>query len=182
MTALCPPRSPQPYVSFLLTLSETHSASSGLMIPHQATSSGFFKDRPSVDILPGVHSRTAQARCFGMPTPIDTLVPPSWSLTTLTVSSTRPSAGLLHPTADHEVHRVSAHALPRVRASSPMPHPPEHSPRVVAVPYVTAGRCPLAVTGCPPAQPRGFSPLASPLHITAVASCHVPVALMGFPI
>jgi len=182
MAALSPPKRTQPYVAFLLTLSETHLAPSGLMTPHQATSSGFFKDRPSVDILPGVHSRTAQALCFGMPTPIDTHVPPSWALTTLTASSTRPFVGLLHPTADHEVHRVSACALPRDWAFPPMPHPPELSPHQVAVPYVTAGRCPLAVTGCPPAQPRGVSPLVSPLRAVPVASHFTPVALMGFPI
>jgi len=145
MAALHPPKRTQPYIAFLLTLSETHLASSGLMIPHQATSSGFFKDRLSVDILPGVHSHTPRAMCFGMPLPRDTHVPPSWALTTLTASSTRPFVGLLHPTADHEVHRVSAAALPRRLAFPPMPYPSELSPRQVAVPYVTAGRCPLAV-------------------------------------
>ena len=50
MTTLTLPKKIQPYVAFLLTLSETHLASLGSMIPHRATPTGFFKDRLSVDI------------------------------------------------------------------------------------------------------------------------------------
>lgn len=38
------------------------------------------------------------------------LVPPSWILTTLTVYTAQNLVGLLHPTADHEVHQVSTSA------------------------------------------------------------------------
>jgi len=58
-----------------------------------------------------------------MTMPIATHVPPSWSLTTLTASSTGPFAGLLHPTADHEVHRVFARDISTSPTSSPMQTP-----------------------------------------------------------
>jgi len=58
-----------------------------------------------------------------MTMPIATHVPPSWSLTTLTASSTGPFAGLLHPAADHEVHRVFARNISTSPASSPMQKP-----------------------------------------------------------
>jgi hypothetical protein len=68
---------------------------------------------------------------FGWKVPPFQHVPSSWFLTTLTASSTNGGVSLLHPTADHEVHRVSA---PRNRsrdsskAFPPMLHPPERSP------------------------------------------------------
>ena len=44
---------------------------------------------------------------FGRRAPTRQLVPPSWVLTTMTVSSARDLVGLLHPTIGHEVHQVS---------------------------------------------------------------------------
>lgn len=78
---------------------------------------------------------------FGPVLPRTVHVPPTWSLTTSTGSSSRTAAGLLHPAPDHGVHRVSARAvtvvrlrLPacvvRSRASSPMLALQRLAPRV----------------------------------------------------
>jgi hypothetical protein len=52
-------------------------------------------------------------KCFGPALPGAGLGPPSWFLTTLTVSSSSRGVGLLRPTTDHEVHRVLCSAVPR---------------------------------------------------------------------
>jgi len=84
---LLSPKGPVPDRAVSLPLSETHLASSGPVI-YRAPPTGFFKDLPSVDVLPGVHSHTPQAMCFGMTMPLVTHVPSSWFLTTSTVYST----------------------------------------------------------------------------------------------
>ena len=75
--------------------------------------------------------------CFGVTMPIVTRVPPSWVLTTLTASSTGPCASLLHPAADHEVHRVSTLDVQVQRVLTDAT-PSRVFPSRVAVPVVTA--------------------------------------------
>lgn len=75
--------------------------------------------------------------CFGMTMPIATLVPSTWSLTTLTVSSTGPFASLLHPATDHEVHRVSTPGVPAMHVLTDAT-PSRVFPSRAAVPVVAA--------------------------------------------
>lgn len=83
------------------------------------------------------------ARCVARPHPkMHALLPSAWFLTTSTVSSAPCVVGLLHPTAGHGVHRVSAStALTKSRSSvrhnrvSPRCTTPlEEHPAVTAVP------------------------------------------------
>jgi hypothetical protein len=123
-------------------------------------------------------------------------VPPSWSLTTSTVSSAREAAGLLHPAHGHGVHRVSRRRMPVRRPASRTTLPAaglapyEEFPSPAAVPR-HRGRFPLAVTRpdgacdasqdtrCQVPQPtsphqggrlQGFAPLTNPLRPTTVSS------------
>jgi hypothetical protein len=92
-------------------------------------------------------------------------VPPSWFLTTSTVSSASRVAGLLHPAADPGVHRVSARGVParRPRSSSASPrcrsNPPKKSSPKAATRH--RARCPLAVP-CPTAAAPRLVPLPVP--------------------
>jgi len=88
-------------------LSETHLAPTGLT-SGQAPPTGLFKDRPSAVSRAGVLSHTLSPACFGSKVPPSVLGPSSRFLTTSTVCSTNPAAGLLHPASGHGVHRVSA--------------------------------------------------------------------------
>lgn len=88
--------------------------------------------------------------------------PSSWFLPTSTASASGRSAGLLHPTADPEVHRVAAPAVP----SPPGVVGLERSLRCLALQSlplprsradVATGPCPLAVAGCHPPTSRPCS-------------------------
>lgn len=163
-----------------LPLSETHLASSGPVL-YWAPPTGFFKDLPSVDVLPGVHSHTPQAMCFGMTMQLVTHVPSSWFLTTSTVYSTRPFPGLLHPDTDHGVHRVSASDACAPAASPLVPPPFEALPSRAAVPVVS-------VRPLPPRRHRLLtgptSRSCSTRESVAPRDCcqsRAPVAPLGFP-
>jgi hypothetical protein len=123
-------------------------------IPTGSSSRGLAHSSPSPCSC-CVHSGLALCRssslAFGSRVPAPTPVPPSWFLTTSTVSSATGLAGLLRPATGHEVRRVVTrdvvHTLRRVplvssRTASLQPLPPRRSYR-----------------------PRGFAPLANPLSL-----------------
>lgn len=149
----------------------------------RAPSIGLSKDLASPPFPPRDPLPRTEVR-FGQPLPAGCLGPTSWFLTTLPVSSPSKSVGLLHPTADHEVHRVSCSAVPSQgpvdEHSSPMFTPsrafPLQQPTRRHRRIVPPRRYEL-----PPARPRGLHPLKSPLRIRTVAGEDPPVALMGFP-
>jgi len=149
----------------------------------RAPSIGLSKDlasppSPSRNPLPRTEVR------FGQPLPAGCLGPTSWFLTTLPGCSPSKSVGLLHPTADHEVHRVLCSAVPSQDRGTSTPrrcsHPPEHSP--LQQPTRRHRRIvPPRRYELPLARPRGLHPLESPLRDRTVAGVTAPVALMGFP-
>jgi hypothetical protein len=117
---------------------------------------------------------TDVAAGFGPMPPGTVLVPPSWSLTTSTVCSSRALAGLLHPAPDHGVHRVSASApcsAPAVACAAGVGLVPPHRcstlqsfPRSCSRTRVTAGLSLLAVHQLAMlARPRGVAPHERPL-------------------
>jgi len=119
-------------------------------------------------------------------------VPSAWFRSTVTVFSTCKLEGLLHPSADHGVHRVSppwraCSLLPtiplRIRRFPSMPHPSERSPPSAAVPHVTVRRAPLPFPHLREerARLRGFHPLRSPFSRRGVAARTGSDALLGFP-
>jgi hypothetical protein len=120
------------------------------------------------------------------------LVPPSWSLTTSTVCSSRALAGLLHPAPDHGVHRVSASApcsAPAVACAARVGLVPPHrcstlqsSSRPCSRVCVTADRCPLVVHQLAmPARPRGLAPHVRPLRSRDVAAVVPARDSLGLP-
>jgi hypothetical protein len=133
------------------------------------------------------------AASFGLSGPPSRHVPPSWFLTTSTVSSATEVAGLLHPAADHGVRRVSRirgrrtasretvgrEALPATRFI-----PLEESPSSAAVPC-HHGRCLPAVTR-PTTDRRSGPPKWTPTpavgtsnRIAAAGRRHRPGRLQG---
>lgn len=113
-----------------------------------------------------VSTPTHLAMCFGPTLPRVEHVPPSWVLTTLTAFSTESFAGLLHPAADHGVHRVAVlgHALARFGTFPPMLHPPEPSPPEQPCPTSPQAIAPSPSSVATPTRPRGLAPLVSPLR------------------
>lgn len=114
-------------------------------------------------------------------------VPPSWVLTTLTVCSTGWLVGLLHPTADPGVHRVST-PVPACRPwcrSVPTDAMPSRAfPSSAAVLHVTVGRAPLPLPRTPLGERsrlRGLHPRGSPWPCRDVAAVVRLEALLGFP-
>jgi hypothetical protein len=101
------------------------------------------------------------------------LGPPTWFLPTLAVSSPSGFVGLLHPTTDHEVHRVLHNVgLSFHRAFFRAPHrctPFRVFPSQAGTVTSPTRSCPLAVAECESARPRGLAPPGSPLHGNAVA-------------
>jgi hypothetical protein len=104
--------------------------------PDRDSSLGVVNDRPSVDIVSGVHSRSSPrseerprgfvpvrgvvpfgaASIFGPELPNSELVPPLSFLPTSAVYSAGHFAGFLHPAADHGVRHVSEPRLARFTA------------------------------------------------------------------
>jgi hypothetical protein len=136
--------------------------------------------RPSVDIIRGCPLPRAETRFVSTVPPVE-LAPPAWFPTILAAFSTCDLPGLLHPGADHGVHRV---ALDRFAERSSFPD---------AIPSRAFPSSPAA-----PSSPRLRAPLPSssvrPLHSTSgpcsdeesVAATRrfrrdPPVALLGFP-
>jgi hypothetical protein len=130
------------------------------------------KDRPSIDITTGVHSRRpwpldlSREREDRAPRSLRHRAPQPSARSVLVVLHHldgllhRRLAGLLHPAADPGVHRVSARSVCRPsHASPPMPYPSElvHLQSRISV---TGDRCPLAVPGLRPQRgPGGFKAL-----------------------
>jgi len=138
---------------------------------------------PSIDVLPGVHSRRddlAVLPTSGPGLPTWTLVPSSRFCTASTAFSAlilapklenRGVAGLLHPAADPGVRRVSGHPLrpPLLVCRAPpsprrVSYPSKDSPRLQPH-HVTMAVAPLPFPSSACAverRLRGFAPLASP--------------------
>jgi hypothetical protein len=145
---------------------------------------GCFKDHPSVDVTTGVHSRKTEALLRrGAATRF------AWSAFVgshhLDGLLHRGLVGLLHPTADPGVHRVSAlgptcpswlRGFPS--GASPSRAFPSSSSRS-ARRRVAMPPCRCVVRGR--RRLRGLHPLGSPLRERAVADLLPPEALLGFP-
>jgi hypothetical protein len=122
---------------------------------------------------------------FGPALPHACLGPPSWFLTTLTGCSSGSFAGLLHPAADHGVHRVAAPPchLPVVgrRAFPTVPHPPELSPLAQQARRHRRTLPPRRQPGCEPCSTS--RPCSTRESVALPPRCRgaAPVALMGFP-
>jgi hypothetical protein len=163
---------------------------------YRAPSSGFFKERPSIDITTGVlswhpcasRSRTAHPRrsmtslpslgvhgAFGHPLPRGRLVPTSWFHTTLPVCSTGGSQAccILLPTLGFTAFppvarwRIGAACFPAgAQALQSFPHPHSRDD-------VTVIRCPPDVAGCLPLcgtrRLQGLAPWKCPLCAPVVA-------------
>jgi hypothetical protein len=111
-------------------------------------------------------------------------VPPSWFLTTSTACATMGLVGLLHPTADHGVHRVSTSRAPRARAASRRPHrchTLQSFPLAGSRAHASASRCPLAVDR--PGASLTSRPCSTDESVASATRCRIaePVALLGFP-
>ena len=125
-------------------------------------------DTPPSTCTPSIHSRAVAKPRFG---PVATShpdpVPPSWFRTTLTVSSARRVAGLLHPAADPGVHRVSAD---RLQADGGLPRdarfPSRRCRRPVArLPAPTLGGCSLqGPSACARSPSRTAAPSRRKTH------------------
>lgn len=63
---------------------------------------------PPPTCLRSVHSRAVLPQCIEPKDPSLDCVSPSWFCTTSMISAASPVVGLLHPTAGHEVRRVSS--------------------------------------------------------------------------
>jgi len=137
---------------------------------------------PSPSSLGSVSTPAHRATCFGSTLPRAEHVPSSWFLTTSTASSTESPAGLLHPTSDHEVHRIAAAPRSRVFASFPTGATPSRAfPSQVAAPNVSAGTFLLAVIGCnTDPTPRPYSTRES---VALACRCQPTLARysLGFP-
>lgn len=146
---------------------------------------GLCKDRLSIDITSGAPQPASPCGALRHTLSGRVRGPSSWFLPTSTVCATGRFAGLLHPAADHEVHRVSAPAVPsRFRVGRSGAFPPmlalQSIPLLRSCIGVTADRCPLALQAAA-CWPRGLAPRKSPLRPAAVADRASPVALLGFP-
>lgn len=129
--------------SYVLRRSETHLVPPGRLKPgafHRVLQRPPLRRHDRWCPLPraGAH--------FGGSVPTDPRVPPSWFLTTLTASSTFGGVSLLHPTADHEVHRVLCSAVPSQgpvdEHASPMFTPSRAFPSPTADPTSPPHRAP----------------------------------------
>ena len=114
---------------------------------------GLCKDRLSIDITSGAPQPASPCGALRHTLSGRVRGPSSWFLPTSTVCATGRFAGLLHPAADHEVHRVSAPAVPsRCRVGRSGAFPPmlalQSIPLLRSRAGVTADRCPLAVASC----------------------------------
>ena len=110
---------------------------------------GLCKDRLSIDITSGAPQPASPCGALRHTLSGRVRGPSSWFLPTSTVCATGRFAGLLHPAADHEVHRVSAPAVPsRCRVGRSGAFPPmlalQSIPLLRSRAGVTADRCPLA--------------------------------------
>jgi hypothetical protein len=133
---------------------------------------------------------TDVAASFGPLPPGTVRVPPSWSLTTSTVSSSRALAGLLHPAPDHGVHRVSTRAVLRARsclrrqsrsrASSPMLLPLRAFPTRAAVPASPLTVAPSSFLRLPAAATSRPCSTRASVAVACVATCTSPL-LSGLP-
>lgn len=171
----------------------------------QAPPAGFFKERLSIDIttwcpLPdtpplraagAARSRddipaAAERGAFGRAPSRARLVPTSQVLTALPACSTWSLVGLLRPTADPEVHRVSTTAALAARASPPLRcHALQSFPHPHSRARVTARPCPLAVAACVPTcgGDATSGPCSMRVSVVRGRRCQRlgPVALLGFP-
>jgi hypothetical protein len=151
------------------------------------SSLGVFKDHPSIDTnprrpLPFPTSGRPLVFHFGLPLPRTSPVPSSRFLTALPVFSVVDSAGLLHPAADHGIHRVAVFLLQPRGFRIPTFH--DASP-FEAFPSSVAGRslrlsCPPTVRSPRKVRFQGFSPLIE--SVAFLECCHAgkSVAPMGF--
>lgn len=148
----------------------------------RAPSLGLSKDPPLHRHHQGSPLPRTEVR-FGHSLLHERLGPPSWFLPTLTVSSSSGSRACCIPQPTMRFTGFPAPPYPlrgRFGQSSPMPHPPEPSPREQPAPRHRS-LLPPRRSRVAPARPRGLAPLASPLHSLTVAGAVMPVALMGFP-
>lgn len=161
----------------------------GLFPPglHQAPLLGFSKTIPPSTQIHDVHSRFqppvalrfSTSACLCQKT---SPVPSSRFLTALPVFSVVDSAGLLHPAADHGIHRVAVFLLQPRGFRIPTFH--DASP-FEAFPSSVAGRslrlsCPPTVRSPRKVRFQGFSPLIE--SVAFLECCHAgkSVAPMGF--
>jgi hypothetical protein len=143
---------------------------------HQAPLMGFSKTAPPSTHARDVHSCVRTSRLpvrfsrFGLPLPGTGPVPPSRFLTALTGYSVAHAAGLLHPAADHGVHRVQRPSKPRGLGEQP--------PRCLTLRRVSLasshplspGSCPLIVRHPRMARSRGLAPLVE--SVASSSCCH----------
>jgi len=123
---------------------------------------------------------------FGPPLPHGERVPPSRFLTALTASSTDGFVGLLHPTADLEVHRVAAsrhlRARRRLQGLPSDATPSRAFPSAAAAPASPRELCPLAVRR-PATVGSTSGPCSTGESVASSRRCRLdgPEALLGFP-
>jgi hypothetical protein len=146
---------------------------------------GFSKTAPPSAHARDVHSCVRPSRLpgrisrFGLPLPRTGPVPPSRFLTALTGFSVARAAGLLHPAADHGVHRVRRpRDLAVSRTSSTVRDPSKGFPH--QQPPAFPGSCPLIVRHPRMARSRGLAPLVE--SVASLACCHAkePDPPLGF--
>jgi len=162
-------------------LSETHLTAARLAEAERLPQ-GSLKDRLSIGIPAGVHSREPEARIGSAP-PSASLVPPPPFLTASTASSTSRFAGLLRPASDREVHRVSTHRRRMPAVASALPHrclPSRAFPFREAVHASPRGLAPLSFPGNAGATSR---PCSARKSVAAAVRVRTPLfdALLGFP-
>jgi hypothetical protein len=154
---------------------------------------GFPKSRPSIDITAGVHSRV-RSGCPARPLrPVaasDRLVPPSWSRTTSTVSSTGGSWACCIPLPILGFIGFRPCVVTALGAfspeSPPTPYPPELSPP--AQPHRHSCRplpsCRFGLRSWCYQGPPTSRPCSARASVVVNLRCRssTPVALLGFPV